>query len=425
MAERSGLGILRPLKLRDFRMLWFGQTISFIGDGIYLVAIATLIYDDMGASPSVFALVGIAWSVPQVLLLLASGALSDRMDRRHLMIAGDLLRLFAIAVLGVLVLQGEPSIPVLVGLVFLYGVGAAAFAPSFNAIIPSLVPDDHRVEANSVGQVVRPLAMFVIGPMIGGLLVEIDTGVAFLADAATFAISAVCIQMIRARPDPDAMASETHLFDDMRDGLRYVRSRAWIFYGLIGTALALLVVWAPWEVLMPYVITEDLGGSGVALSLVFAAGGVGSVIVGVYMAQRNLLPRRPFHVLYLAFAVGMGMTAGFGLISAVWQAMIVAFIAEGAMSLLIVIWFTVMQRLVPDDMLGRVSSLDWMISIGLAPLSFAFVGPVSDAIGVRETLILAGVLGAAAVLTIMFIPAATEPERDGSLALGEPSPAAP
>jgi DHA3 family tetracycline resistance protein-like MFS transporter len=84
-----------------------------------------------------------------------------------------------------------------------------------------------------------------------------------------------------------------------------------------------------------------------------------------------------------------------------------------------------MQRLVPDDMLGRVSSLDWMISIGLAPLSFAFVGPVSDAIGVRETLILAGVLGAAAVLTIMFIPAATEPERDGSLALAEPSPAAP
>lgn len=416
---------MRPLRLRDFRMLWFGQTISLIGDGIYIIAIATLIYDDLGKSPSVFALVGFAWSVPQVLLLLASGALSDRMDRRYLMIGGDVLRLFAIGALGLLALQGGPSVPVLVALVFVYGVGAAAFGPSFHAIIPSLVPEDHRVEANSVGQVARPLAMFVVGPMIGGLLVTIDTGIAFLVDSLTFAISAVFIWLIRARPDRDVTTEVTHLFEDMKDGLRYVRAQAWIFYGLLGTALALMVVWAPWEILMPYVITEDLGGSGVSLSLVFAAGGVGSVVVGIVMAQRNVLPRRPFRVLYLAFALAMFMTAGFGLVTAVWQAMVVAFIAEGCMALLIVIWFTAMQRLVPDDMLGRVSSLDWMISIGLAPLSFALVGPVSDAIGVRSTLIAAGVLGALAILGIMLIPAATEPERDGSLVVGDPSATSP
>ena len=96
------VGVLRPLQHRDFRLLWIGQTVSMIGDGVYVFAVAWYVYKDLNASPATFALVGFAWSAPQVLLLLATGALSDRMDRRHLMIIGDLLRLLAISAIGTL-----------------------------------------------------------------------------------------------------------------------------------------------------------------------------------------------------------------------------------------------------------------------------------------------------------------------------------
>ncbi|MGZ8571022.1 MAG: MFS transporter, partial [Actinomycetota bacterium] len=194
------IGVLRPLRVRDFRLLWTGMTISLIGDGVYVVAVAWQVYREMDATPAAFAAVGIAWTLPQVLLLLATGALSDRMDRRHLMIAGDLIRFASIATIGLLSLDGSLTVPILVALVAVFGVGEALFGPAFLSIIPSIVPEDLLVEANSVGQVMRPVSMMVIGPLLGGILVAFGVGWAFLADALTFAVSAVCIWLMRVRP---------------------------------------------------------------------------------------------------------------------------------------------------------------------------------------------------------------------------------
>jgi predicted outer membrane lipoprotein len=419
MDERPALsdriGLLRPMRHRDFRLLWIGQTVSMIGDGTYYVAVAWLVYQDLGRSAAAFAAVGVAWSLPQLLLLLASGALSDRMDRRHLMIAGDLLRLVSILAIGILTLADEITIPILLGLVIFYGSGQALFGPAFSSIIPSIVPEDVLVEANSVGQVVRPLAMTIIGPILGGLLLVLGTGWAFVFDALTFGASAICIGLMRARKPADERPHEPML-PQIREGIGYVRNETWIFVALVTATVSLFCVWGPWETLMPLVITKDLNGSGVDLALVFAAGGLGSVLVGILAAQRGSLGRRPLTVMYLAWALGMLMTAGFGLITAVWQGLLVAFVTEGSISLLIVIWFTALQRTVPDRFLGRVMSLDWMISIAGLPLSFAVVGPLAAWIGTDATLILAGVLGAAVTIAAMFIPGALAPERDGRLA---------
>src|SRR5262245_59709895 len=95
------VGILRPLRFRDFALLWAGQTISFIGDGIYIIAIAWQTYD-LSNTPSALAAVGLAWSLPQVALLLGAGVLSDRVDRRLLMIAGDTIRGVVVCTIGLL-----------------------------------------------------------------------------------------------------------------------------------------------------------------------------------------------------------------------------------------------------------------------------------------------------------------------------------
>ena len=409
------VGILRPLRVRDFALLWTGMAVSFVGDGIYTIAIAWQTYD-LSNSPSSLAAVGIAWSLPQMVLLLGSGVLSDRLDRRHLMIAGDAIRGAAICAIGVLSILDVLTMPRLIALVVVYGAGQAIFGPAFSSIVPTIVPDDLLVQANSLGQFVRPVAWTLIGPVVGGLLVAgLGSGWAFIADAGTFAFSAAMIVAIRTRPRERPLEGRPSAWEDLKEGFRYVRSKTWLWVAMVAATVSLLATWGPWEVLVPYVVRNDLGGSAASLGLVFGAGGVGSVAVAIAMGQRGRLPRRAVTMLYLTWAIGMLMTAGFGIVTRLWEAMLVAFVAETCITFLIVIWVTLVQRLVPSELLGRVSSLDWMISTAGVPLSFALIGPLSDAIGVDATLIAAGVLGAAITFAFMFYPGARDPERDGSV----------
>jgi len=225
---------------------------------------------------------------------------------------------------------------------------------------------------------------------------------------------------MRVRGDRDAKEGETHLWADVREGISYVRRTRWLRWGLLGGMVSLFCVWGPWETLVPFVVTDQMSGTEFDLALVFGAGGAGSVIASLVMAQRGGLPRRPLTVMYIGWAIGMGMTAFFGIVRNVPEAMVVSFIAESAIAVLVVIWFTCMQRLVPSELLGRVSSLDWMITILGAPVSFLVVGPLAAAFGADAVLIAAGVLGAGATVIFMFAPGARDPERDGSLELSAP-----
>jgi MFS family permease len=409
------IGILRPLRVRDFALLWTGLTISFVGDGIYVIAIAWQTYD-LSNSPTALAAVGIAWSLPQMALLLASGVLSDRLDRRFLMIAGDVIRGLAIAAIGLLSLADSLTIPRLIGLVVAYGAGQAVFAPAFSSIVPTIVPDDLLVQANSLGQFVRPVTWTLLGPLIGGVLVSgLGPGWAFVSDAGTFAFSAAMIALIRTRPAPTPAEERTSAIADLLEGFRYVRRHTWLWVAMVAATVSLLATWGPWEVLVPYVVRNQLGGSAASLGLVFGAGGVGAVSAALAMGQRGRLPRRAITWLYVTWAIGMLMTAGFGIVTGIWQAMIVALIAETSITVLVVIWVTLVQRLVPTGLLGRVSSLDWLISTAGVPLSFAVVGPAADAFGADATLVVAGVVGAAVTFAFLFYPGARQPELDGSI----------
>jgi DHA3 family tetracycline resistance protein-like MFS transporter len=419
---RDRIAILRPLGVRDFAFLWTGMTVSMIGDGVYLVAIAWQVLS-IENRPGALALVGVAWSLPQVVLVIASGALSDRLERRHLMIAGDAIRFVAIGSLGVLSVTDQLTIPIVLGLVVVYGAGQAVFQPAFSSITPAIVPADLLVQANSLGQIVRPFAMTLIGPLIGGVLITV-AGVwfAFLVDAATFAFSAVMILSMRTRRTPrDEQETQPSFFGDVAEGFRYVRQQRWLLIAMVAATVSLLAVWGPWETLVPVVVKNDFRGEASALGFVFGAGGVGAVIAAAIFGQRGTLPRKPLTAMYLAWALGMFGTAGFGIVSAVWQAMAVAFVTEASITYLVVVWVTLVQRLVPDRLLGRVFALDWMISTLGVPLSFAITGPTAEAIGHDATLIWAGAIGGTITLVFMFARGARDPERDGSLANPEPS----
>ncbi len=398
----SRLNLLIPLRHKSFRLLWAGMTVSLLGDGIFLVALAWQAYQLWNA-PAALSVVGIGMTVPTVVCLLPAGVVSDRFDRRAVMIAADLCRLVAIAVLAILAITHVLQLWELVVLVAFYGAGTAFFTPAFEAMVPTLLPSDDLAAANSLDQFVRPIAGRLAGPAAGGALVAgLGAGAAFAVDAVSFAGSLLVLVLLPTQGRPQLDADESSLAA-LKGGLGFVRHRVWLWGTLLSAAVAYLLFLGPTEVLLPYLVKNSLHASAGDLGLVFAAGGVGAIFAAVLMAQRGH-PDRDMTFTYVCWTVATLAVAGYGLATASWQLMLASLLFNALETAGTIVWATIKQRHVPSALLGRVSSLDWLVSIGLVPLSFALTAPVAAAVGVRATLVGAAAIGGAITLAALFLP---------------------
>jgi Transmembrane secretion effector len=395
-------GLLTPLRERDFRLLWSAMCISLLGDGAFLVALAWQVYA-LSDAPTALAVVGIAMTVPTILFLLVGGVASDRLDRRSILIAADVGRGLAVGLMAVLAVGGWLELWHLVALAAVYGTGSAFFAPAFDAFVPDLLDSERLAQANALDQLVRPLALRLLGPALGGVIVGVGGASAvFALDAGSFAASCAVLLLIRAPARPRVNQAGSVLAD-LRAGWRYVRERSWLWATFASAAIAYLLFMGPVEVLLPYVVKHPLHGDATDLGMVFAAGGLGSVICAVAVGRRGL-PRRTMTVMYVVWTLATLAVAGYGLASAIWQLMLASLAFNALETTGTIIWATVKQRHVPGHLLGRVSSLDWLISIGLLPLSFALTGPAAAAFGAQATLIGAGILGAIVTAAALLVP---------------------
>ncbi len=393
---------IAPLRHRDFRLLWSGMCISLLGDGAFLVAMAWQVYA-LSNAPTALALVGIAMSVPTILLLLMGGVASDRFDRRRVMLAADVTRGLAVGVLAVLSLTGALALWHMVAIVALYGAAQAFFDPAFDAIVPDVLPAAELGQANALDQVVRPLALRLAGPALGGVLIDlVGAGGAFALDALSFALSAAALLAMRPLPRQAGQRAAS-IAGDLREGFAYVRRHVWLWGTFACATVAYLLFMGPTEVLLPFVVKEQLGGSGTDLGLVFGAGGLGSIVCALAMGQRGM-PRRDITFMYVTWTLATVAVAGYGVATAIWQLMLASIAFNALETAGTIVWATTKQRHVPAALLGRVSSLDWLISIGLLPLSFALTGPVSSALGVQTTLVAAGVVGAGVTFAGLLLP---------------------
>jgi MFS family permease len=440
------------LRRRDFRLLFTGRCVSLLGDGAFLVAMAWEAYT-LSDAPTALSLLGIAMTVPLISLLLVGGVISDRYDRRHVMLCADALRAVLLVLMGALALSGTLHLWQMMAIVAIYGAAQAFFDPASDAILPQLLPAEQLGEANALDQLVRPLALRMAGPALGGVLVgTLGPGSAFLADGATFVVSALALWAMSTRtlepaaavraaaegtagasmrtpestavghaaaagttganhpsPSPPARAragfadSLAAVGTELREGWRYVRGQVWLWGTFASAAVAYLLFMGPSEVLLPFMVKHILRGSGLQLGLVLGAGGLGSVGCALAMT-RSGLPTRSMTFIYAVWTLGTLFVAGYGLANAIWQLMVASLAFNLLETAGTVVWATVKQRHVPGPLLGRVSSLDWLISIGLLPISLALTGPISAILGVRTTLIAAGLIGAAATFCGLLLP---------------------
>ena len=396
--------VVRPFRSRDFVLLWAGTQVSLLGDGIYFVAIAWEVYR-LSNDPGALSLVGVAWTVPHVAALLVGGAVSDRFERRRVMLASNVVSGLTIGTIAVLVLTGRVELWHIWLLVAFYGASVAFFIPASSAILPEIIPKELLLEANSLQGFARPLTLRLLGPAVGGILVAgVGAGGALLADAATFAFAVGTLffisKRVHERPvDEDA----TSLLQEVWDGFKFVRSQTWLWVSLLAAGLWLFLTVGPIEVLIPFLVKNRLGASAVGLGLVFAAGGAGAFVCSLGLALYGRTPRRGLVFVYLTWAGSTFAVAALALCVHVWQAMLASVFLFGLSASGGIVWRTMLQRRVPGDMLGRVSSLDWFASAGLVPVSFALTGPVAAAFGASKTLFAAGIAGGILMLACLLV----------------------
>lgn len=393
--------LFSPFGVHAFRVLWAGMAVSLLGDGVFMVALAWQTYE-LSNVPTALSLVMLSSTVPQLALLLFGGVISDRLPRAKVILVSDAVRGVVIGVAAWLSISDQLTLTSLALLTAVYGAATAFFAPAFDAVIPDIVPPELLSRANSVEQLVQPLALRMLGPALGGWLIgSFGVGWALGFNALTFGVSAIVVLFLRV---PAAAAPERgSMLGDLRSGLAYVRHNVWLWGTFAAAAFAYLAFMGPAEVLLPYLVKEEMGGTAFELSMVFTVGGIGAVLSAIVVGSRQM-PRADMTFIYVAWTLSTLMVAGYGVARLPWQLMAASFAFSALETAGTIVWVTTKQQLIPTHLLGRVSSLDWFLSIGLLPVSLALTGHASAAFGARGVLIGGGVIGAGITLAALFLP---------------------
>jgi MFS family permease len=401
--------LLRPLRHRDFALLWSGMTVSMLGDGVAMVALAWITYS-ISNTPSSLAWVGAAQFVPRILFLLWGGVLSDRIERRTMMGIAHAIRAVSTGAIAILALTGSLELWQLILLAPLEGLGGALFAPAFGAIVPELVPPEELVQANSLDNFVRPV-VGLVGPGFGGLAVAaFGVGGAFLFDCGTFLFALATLVPMKRRPMPHVDARPS-AFRELREGLAFVRAHTWLWATLVGAAVGNITRGAVF-VLVPFIIKNELHAGAQVYGLILSVGAIGSIAVSLLLGQLGL-PRRHIAFMYVTWILASVVIAGYAVVTNPAQAMAVSILEGALLTAGSVVWSTLMHVLVPRELLGRVSSFDWLVSLALMPVSFALIGPLADWIGVDNALIVSAIVGTiVGVALLLFLPGLRDPERD-------------
>jgi predicted MFS family arabinose efflux permease len=390
--------MVRVLREREFRLLWLGQTASTIGDRLVFVALA-LYVTEIG-TPTDVGLVLAAHAFPLVAFVLLGGVWADRLPRHKLMVATDLIRFSAHALLAALIFTGAVEIWHIVIIEAVFGAAEAFFRPAYTGLMPQTVPEELLQEANAATALVNTIAEFAGPAFATALVLGVGAGWAFALDAATFLVSAALVVRVRPRRRGEWRASSS-LLSELREGWAEFTAQAWI-WGIVAIFSVLLIfALAPYSVLGA-TVADDVYGSRAFYGVLAAAMGVGT-ITGALVALR-WHPARP---MLTAVTLNLGWPIAIVVFAAGAPRPLVAalFVLAGfGFSLFEVWWQTALAQRIPPHALSRVSSYDWMGSLALLPLGYLLAGPIGESVGPAEVTLVGASVGVGIAALAFTIP---------------------
>jgi MFS family permease len=417
------------LRERRFRLLWLGQTTSTLGDGLVPVALSFAVIQTLDGSATALGVVLAAHMLPLVAFVLVGGVWADRLPRQFVMLGSDVVRGAVQATAAVLLLSGAAEIWHLVVLVAIYGTAEAFFQPAATGLVPATISPPRLQQANALIGLSRSTS-FIVGPAVAGVIAATtNPGIVFVVDAATFAVSAVCLALLRP-PRAPREAERQSFFADLAGGWRELVSHTWLWVIVLWAATYLGIVVAPFLTLGPVIAKESLGGAS-AWGMIAAGWGAGS-LAGFLLALR-WKPARPMLVCSLLVVLVAPAIALLALKAAAPVIALAQAVGGTGMGFFSAVWQTTLQQHVREDALSRVSAWDWMGSFVFLPLGFVLVGPISDAIGISTVLWISFAYALVSTAVVLLVPGVrnlrrvdeAEPEPEEVLATipGEPAEA--
>jgi MFS family permease len=394
---------LSAFRSRDFRLLWGGQTISYVGDTAFLIALGWRVTSLTGSVGSLGFVLSLN-AAAMLTTLLWGGVLADRHSRRLMMIGSDLARAGLVAVLAAVDGTGHLSMGSIMALAALIGFADGFFHPAFGGILPLVVDQPVLASANSMISIARQ-GSAILGPALAAALYG-TTGptTVWALDAASFVFSAALLW--RARPRTLAAAPREGTLRELRAGFRYTLSVPWIWTGIAIATVILMIGLAPYNALLPRIVRSHFNRGVGSYGLLFSLMAVGMVVGSVLYAHWN--PRRNRIILcYAAFGINdLGIV-----VVAVTHSFTLALAAVAWrgfwLGIAISLWTTLLTELVPGSFLSRVVSLDVFGSFALTPVGYAIVGAVAGLFSPAQIVAFGGAVGA----LLWFVPLSSREVR--------------
>ncbi len=415
---------LRALSVQPFALLWTGQTISSLGDGAFTLALAWEVLLLTGSATAI-GLTVTAEILPRLIFLLLGGVAADRLPRRLIMLCSDSGRGLVVLLIAVLAWLHLLQLWHLIILSLLFGIAAGFFNPAYRSIPPQLVDVEMLPSANALTSMTQQMSA-LLGPLLGaGLVALVGPVGAFAFDGLTFLASACCLLAMHL-PSAKALissgyADETSLVltkpslshrlqrvvEDLHEGWRFAVSAKWFWIGLPIATLGNIFFSGPLEVTLPKLVHDVYGTGAWLFGSIGASMAIGSIIATFIVGQVSSMPRRGT-IAYLAVALASLSEGILGLPLPQAVAPVIACIAGGLVGLGLgtfgIIWVTLMQELVPQDKLGRVSSIDQLSAWALLPVGYALTGVVTDQLGPSLVFLIASIANVVLAIIALTVP---------------------
>ncbi|HEX7626911.1 MAG TPA: MFS transporter [Gaiellaceae bacterium] len=389
-------GSLAAFRSRDFRLLWGGQTISFVGDAAFIVALGWRVVDLTGKASSLGFVLALE-SLAMLTTLLWGGVLADRYSRRLLMIASDVARAGVMLVFCAIDATGHLSLTAVLTLAVCFGLADGFFQPAFGGIVPLVVEQPMLPSANSWIGIARQ-GSAIAGPAIAAALYgTAGPTVVWGIDSGSFLVSASALWL--ARPRTIQPSAPIGMRKELAVGFRYVISVPWIWTGIGAATVILMLAMAPFTALLPQIVQSHYHRGVGSYGLLFSAMAAGMVAGSLAWAQWH--PRK-WRVAICFAAFGINDLGIIVIALSPWYPLAVGAAAWRGLWIGIGIasWLTLISELVPEHLLSRVLSFDYFGSLGLTPVGFVLAGVAATTIAPTTILAVGGTLGA----LLWFVP---------------------
>jgi MFS family permease len=373
--------------------------VSVFGDFINTVALPFQVLA-LGGGPLELGIYGAVTSAASIVFVLLGGAIADRIPRRRIILASDLASGGVIGAVALLSATGGLRLEHLYVASAVIGAARSFFVPAIEALVPEIVPRDVLQAANSIRGLSRQLGLLG-GPLVGGLLVAFaGLPVAFGVDALTFFVSFVALWL--ARPPRREPPPPAPILRQVREGLAYVFSVPWLWIFIFAWSIVLLGMVGPLEVALPILVRDVLHGDARLFGTIIAASGVGQVVAGIALAQLKVAR---LGIAICVFALVGGLTLiGMGLITDVPILLGVAAVFGAQFVGVGVLWTTAVQKHVPQELMGRVISIDFFGGALLLPIAPIFTAAIVGALGPPAAFVIGGALSLAIAGLLLLVP---------------------